>query len=233
MKNSCLLAVLAAVVLSAAVRQSPVVAQTAGQPAARAVAPVVLLDINAVFKGYRKMQDEMNRMKGDVERAEQFVKQERDAIRSQAEKLQDFRKGTAEYKALEEELTKRQADLSFKVQMQKKEFLEKEAQIFFTIYQEVQQEVAYYASATGVSMVLRSTGAQADIQNPQEVLAFINRDIVWNAQQLDITNYILERLNSRYGGGAANSATGTAPRSGVAYPGAATRPAAPTQPYQR
>ncbi len=214
MKNSSLLAVLAAVVFSTALAPSAARAQTASRPAARAVAPVVLLDINAVFKNYRKMQDEMNRMKADVERAEQTVKAERDAIRKQAERLRDFRKGTPDYKAIEEEVTKRQADLSVKVQLQKKEFLEREAQIFFTVYQEVQQEVAYYASATGVSLVLRSTGTKADVQNPQEILAFINRDVIWNAQQLDITNYITERLNSRYR--PANPAVSSRP--GV-YPG--------------
>jgi len=231
-KNSVLLAALAAVVFSTVLAQAPVGAQTSGQPAARAAAPIVLLDINAVFKGYRKMQDEMNRMKADVVRAEQYVKTERENIRKLAQRLEEFRKGTPDFKAIEEEVAKRSSDLSVKVQMQKKEFLEKEAQIFLQIYQEVQQEVAYYASATGVSMVLRATGSQADLQNPQEVLAYINRDVVWNAQQLDITNYILQRLNDRYGpsqtGSSNEAASNTRPGVGVYPNGTANRPS--TQP---
>ena len=45
---------------------------------------------------------------------------------------------------MEEEIARREADLSVKVQLQRKEFLMREAKIYNTIYQEIEQEVDYY-----------------------------------------------------------------------------------------
>ena len=223
MKKTVLLAATATVVLWSTLLCLTAQAQAPAR-APQAAPQIALLDVSAVFKNHRRMQAMMDDMKKDVERAEQAVRAEREAIRNLAERLKEFRKGTPDYRAIEEELTKKQADLSVRIQLQKKEFLQREAKIFYTVYQEIQQEVAYYASAYGVSLVLRSSSEQADIENPQEVLAYLNRDVVWNARQIDITNYILDRLNKRYGGqqatqsGNTKSAGGTAYRQGVQVP---------------
>jgi len=218
-KKTALLAATAAVVLAGTLISRPAHAQaTARSP--QAAPQIVLLDVSAVFKNHRRMQAMMDDMKKDVERAEQEVKAQRDAIRNLAERLKDFRKGTADYRAIEEELTQKQADLSVRVQLQKKEFLQREAKIFYTVYQEIQQELAYYASATGVTMVVRTSSEQPDVENPQEVLAYLNRDVVWNARQIDITNYIIDRFNKRYGPSQQTTQSGNT----VAPGGTASRP---------
>ena len=224
MKKTALMAATAAVVLAGTLISRPAHAQATPR-APQATPQIVLLDVSAVFKNHRRMQAMMDDMKKDVERAEQEVKAQRDAMRNLAERLKNFRKGTADYRAIEEELTQKQADLSVRVQLQKKEFLQREAKIFYNVYREIQDELNYYASQTGVTMVVRTSSEQPDVENPQEVLAYLNRDVVWNAQQIDITNYIINRLNQRYGpaqqttqGGSTTTHGGTASRPGVYVP---------------
>jgi len=176
---------------------------------------IALLDVSYVFKNHTRFKAMMADMKADVQRAEARVRSERDAIRKLAERLKDFRKGTPDYKALEEELVKRQADLAAGVQLEKKEFLQREAKIYYNVYQEVLQEVDYYAAANGIAMVLRFNGNPVDQEKPEDVLRHINKPVIWYAKNYDITPVVLGRINDR-----AFNPSSTAPHGPARRPGA-------------
>ena len=90
----------------------------------------------------------MEDMKADVERAESQVKTERDAISKLAERLAaTSTRERREYKEMEEELAKRQADLAVAGQLQKNEFLQREAKIYHNVYQEILQATDYFCQA--------------------------------------------------------------------------------------
>ena len=186
-------AVLAIAVLSSSVFVSNVAAQAPARPATGP--SVALLDVSYIFKNHARFKGQMEDMKADVERAEAQVKKERETIIKLAEDLQRFRKGTPDYKALEEELAKRQADLSVQVQLQKNEFLQREAKIYHNVYQEILQVTDYYCKQNTVDMVLRFNGDPVDIDRPDSVLSFINKPVVWYQKNLDITPTILAELN--------------------------------------
>jgi Skp family chaperone for outer membrane proteins len=202
-RKSHLLAILAASVLSIGLVAAYGVAQQPGRTAMRppAAAPnvpnIALLDVSAVFKNHSRFKAMMEQMKADVQQAETHVKQDQEAIRKLAEQLQQYRKGTPEYQQLSEAITKRKADLTVKVQLQKDDFLQREAKIYHNVYHEVQQEVDYVAAAHGISVVLRFSGDAVDPAKPETVIRGINRPVVWYAKNLDITPVILERLNAR------------------------------------
>jgi len=160
-------------------------------------APIALVDISYIFKEHLRFKAKMEQMKADVERAEAEVKSQRTMIVRLAEQLRELRSGTPDYKSLEEEITKRQADLSVRVSLQKKEFLQSEAKIYHDTYQEVLYEVDHFAKAKGIAMVLRFNGDPVDTENPQSVLTYINKPVVWYSQDRDITKVVLDQLNQR------------------------------------
>ena len=186
-------AVPAVAVLSLSVFVSSVLAQAPARPAAGP--NVALLDVSYIFKNHARFKGKMEEMKADVERAEAQVKKERETIIKLAEDLQRFHKGTPDYKALEEELAKRQADLSVQVQLTKNEFLQREAKIYHNVYQEIWQATDYYCKQNGIDMVLRFNGDPVDVERPDSVLSFINKPVVWYQKNLDITPAILADLN--------------------------------------
>ena len=224
MKTSHLMAVLAAAILSISLAATWVAGQqapprTAVQPP-RSAPTVALLDVSRVFKNYSRFKTMMDGMKANVEQAEGWFKTQRDAIQTLSQKLKGFRPGTPDYKATEEELARRNADLAIKVKLQKREFLEREAKIYHTAYTEIVQEVNYYCARNGIAMVLRFNGDPVDANaQPQETLAYINRPVVWHNQGLDITQVISDSLNRR---------AGAAPGSN-SRPGVGVRPAYPPQ----
>jgi Skp family chaperone for outer membrane proteins len=206
-KIARLLAVTAVCFVSFSLIGSQASAQVVGnrQPVAMqpAAAPnIALLDVSYIFKNHPKFKNMMDEMKSDVENAEANVNRERETLRKLVEQIDGFRKGTPDYKSMEEEIARREADLSVKVQLQRKEFLLREAKIYHTVYQEISQEVDYYCANKGIDMVLRFNGDPVDENKPDSVLSNINKPVVYYNKNHDITPIILDSLVKR-GGGAA------------------------------
>jgi len=172
-------------------------AYPARQPATQAYSgsPIALVDVSYIFKEHLRFKSKMTDMAEDVKRAETNVKTRRDEVIRLAEQLRDLRAGTPDYKALEAEVAKRQADLSVAVQLQKKDFLQREAKIYYETYEEVLSAVDYFAKKNSIAMVLRFNGDPANMDDPQSVLQHINKPVVWYAQDRDITNLVLTDLN--------------------------------------
>jgi Skp family chaperone for outer membrane proteins len=175
------------------------------------------LDVNAVFKEHGRFKAAMNDLEIKVKQAEQQVKQERDTIKNLSERLKDYRAGSPEYKQLEEELAKRQSDLSVQVALQRKEFLQQEAKIYHTVYQEIEQEVQYVAASNGIAVVLRYSGEPVDAEKPDDILRDINKSVVWYSDGLDITPIIKARLCQRPMAPGMNQTPPPQARPGVPY----------------
>lgn len=202
-----ILLVLGLAVLPAVAQQRPGVQPQAG---------VALLDVSRVFKNYARFQQTMADMKADVQAAEEAVKKERDTINSLVEQLKGLKAGSPDYKQLEQHIATRQADLNVQLQLQRKEFLLREAKIYHGAYQELEQEVRSYANNAGIAMVLRYNGDPVDGENPEDVLRNINKPVVCFAPGMDITDAIVQQLN--YRGGGMTGSQGSARRPGVPYP---------------
>ena len=172
-------------------------------PQAGGGANIALLDVSYIFKNHPRFKQMMDEMKSDVEGAETSVNKERDTIRKLVEQLDSYHKGSPDYNAMEKEIAQREADLTVKVQLQRKQFLAQEAKIYFTVYKEIEQEVDYYCSNKGIDMVLRFNGDPVDVDKPDSVLSFINEPVVYYDKGRDITPIILDSLIKRSGAPAA------------------------------
>ena len=208
MKLSRIMAVSAACLLLCALISSQVYSQ--GVPIRQPVAPqagaganIALLDVSYIFKNHPRFKQMMDEMKTDVEAAESSVTKERDTIRKLVEQLDTYHKGSPDYNAMEKEIAEREANLSVKVQLQRKEFLGREAKIYLTVYKEIEDEVKYYCQNKGIDIVLRFNGDPADVDKPDSVLSFINKPVVYYDANRDITKPILDTLIMRSGGPAA------------------------------
>jgi Skp family chaperone for outer membrane proteins len=170
---------------------------------------IALLDVTRIFKTHARFKSMMEEMKADVQRAENDVKLKRDQITKAVEDLQaTYRKGTPEYKNEEERLANAQAKLAVDVQRQKNDFLQREAKIYNTVYQDILQATNYFCKKNAIDVVIKYSGEPADVERPDTVLAKINQQVVWYDPGVDITDFILQDLN----------------RQPAASPAAATRP---------
>ncbi len=220
-KSHLLLAILGCVLIAGlavftATAQAPARAVAGAQPGAHRIAVV---DIGYIFKMHTGFKAKKADLEAQMKAASDRLKQEQETLRRMMQDLQNMQPGTEQYKQLEEELTRRNAELQIQFQLQDKEFARKEASIYHTVYQEIEDEVRSLAAQSGLDAVLRFNGDKVDPDQAPQVMRNVNKLVVWFNEGLDITPHILSRLNIRYG---AQTATPAAPgqrtRHGVPSP---------------
>ena len=92
------------------------------------------------------------------------------------------------------------AEPKLKMTKQRKEFLDREAKIYYRAHLEVNDAVKYYALRHNLGLVLRFNGDPIDPNDRQDVLRAINNPVVFQ-NGIDITPDVLKDLD-RSGGGA-------------------------------
>ena len=181
---------------------------------------IALLDVNYIFDHHTGLKARMADLKAEMEKAREWRQQEYETIRKSIAQLQDMDAGSEAYKQLEEQTARRKADLDIQVRLQNKEFLNKEAKVWHTAYQDIWREVNYYASQpqNNIALVLSFDGDPVDKEQPDSVLRDIRKQVIWFSQELDITPIILERLNLRAGTANRTQSPGQRSRPGVVPP---------------
>jgi Skp family chaperone for outer membrane proteins len=204
-------------------------APAAGAPAAGGPSPgqnaprfgVAVVDVTYIFKNYQRFNAMMNQMKTDVEATEKALAEERRLINQEVELLNSkFQPGTPEFQREDDRITELKTKFNLKMTKQRKEFLDREAKIYYQAHLEVNDAVKYYALRHNLGLVLRFNGDPIDPNDRQDVLRAINNPVVFQ-NGIDITPDVLRDLD-RSGGGAA------APAGGIG-----TRPSVPTVPGKR
>lgn len=195
--------------------QAPV-AVPQGQPQpVRPTSPsshVAVVDVGYIFKNHARFKAAMDKMKDEVMAAENALKADRDRINGLMEQLKAYVVGTPEYKKLEAEIAKGQGDFNVNAQLLKKDFMDRESQVYHKVYGEVEKAVAQFAREHGIAVVFRFDGDPVDGADRNQILRGITKPIVFYEAGNDITPDILKMLN------------GTAVADQTARPGAAVQP---------
>lgn len=194
MKKFVLSALMAAAVLSLAAPsygQAPAAPQT--QP--QVISPVAILDLPYLFRNHKRFKEMDEVLKTEISGAEGQFMTEQKAMKDLVAKLQELRPGTPEYKAAEEELAKRDADMQLRINIMKKNFAEKKAKNYFDVYQETMRYVAWHAHNSGIVLVLNFNGDPVDGTNPQSVIQGLNSTVLFKHPGVDITPVILDLCN--------------------------------------
>ena len=177
-----------------AIAQTPGVNRPA-TPMATGGPYVAVLDVAYIFKNHARLKQVLDNLKAEIQQADSRARAENEAIRQLMQQLEQERPGTPNYKQLEEAIAKRRADLQVQTALQRKEFLAREAKLYYSVYQEIEQVVRYYATQNNIAVVLRFNGEPADPDDPDSILREINKPVVYFAQSLDLTPLVLEALN--------------------------------------
>ncbi len=168
--------------------------QTQPQPQAQSSGTqLAVIDISKIFKNHTRFKQAMEGMKTEVKNFETTLQQRGNQINELRKQMQPYDPGSAEYKQLEAQIMKVQADGQIAAAQKKKEFLEREAKIYFEVYTEVAAEVARFAEQHGIGLVIRFNSDPIDQKNRQAVLEGVNRAVIFQ-KHLNITNAILQRL---------------------------------------
>jgi Skp family chaperone for outer membrane proteins len=179
----------------------------AAQPPKREVA---VIDIAAIFKGHIRFKQTMDGLKAQVQAAEDGLKKESDAIKNLVEQQKSMQPGSPEYKALEDDILKKQSGLNLDAARKKKDLMDQQDQLYTKVYEEINHFVKQYCTYYGINLVLRHSDEVIDPNDHNSVMRGINKPIVYLGPTMDITQEILAQVNR--GATAAAPAAPTSPR---------------------
>jgi len=211
---------LASVALGAGLLLGPSVSYGQGQ-AAGATAPaaiphqVGLIDMAHVFKEYSKFKALSESLKAEVEASDSQAKGIVQSLQQMQAQLASgqLAEGSQQYTDLEQQLVTKATELEAFKKVKQREFVRKEADIYKTVYLEVQDAVAQYAKIYKYTLIMRFNREKVEsAENPQEIIASMNRPVVFHQQKDDLTDPILKYLNDQYNRTAARPASPAAPK---------------------
>ncbi|HVX11742.1 MAG TPA: OmpH family outer membrane protein [Pirellulales bacterium] len=165
------------------------------QQRSSSVPQVAIIDLAYIFNNHVRFKGLSDELRRDVEAAENELKSNKQSLQKMAEQLESFNRNSPEYRQTEEDITKRSADLQVQVQLQKKSFFEREAKIYYTVYQEIMEQVKYHSDKHGIVLVMRFNGDPLDENDPQGIQKELNKAVLYYNKVIDITPIILDAVN--------------------------------------
>jgi Skp family chaperone for outer membrane proteins len=155
--------------------------------------PVAVVDIGYIFKNYDGFKQAMEGIKQEVSASDAAFRARAKQIEDKAQQLTVLKSDSPEHKSLVAETASAQAQVQAELTLKRKEFLDKEAQIYYAFYEKVRSEVQAFADNHGIGLVLRFSVDQIDPADRQSVMQGVNRPVVYQ-RNLNITHDILDRL---------------------------------------
>jgi Skp family chaperone for outer membrane proteins len=155
---------------------------------------MAVVDIPYIFKNYARFRATSDAMKKEMETIDANVKAERASIAQAEQQRNSFNAGSAEYKKADEELARMMAEFQLKTSKLQKDFMERQAKLYYQTYLEVVDAVNVYATSHNIGMVMRFNGEPVDVNKREEVMRDINKQVVVQ-NQIDITGDVLMLLN--------------------------------------
>jgi Skp family chaperone for outer membrane proteins len=203
-KTSLCSAALAAAVLACGFAASPAFGQTGGTA-------VAVIDVPYIFKNHVRFQQQIEDIKKDIDAYKDIVTQQQTQLRTESEKLNQFKAGTREYKDVEENIARLRVEFQLDSNKRQKDFMEREAKVYFNVYREVEAAVADFSARNRIGLVLRYSAEDMDPTKRDSIMQGINRIVIYQ-NRLNITDIILDTLNRGTPAAAPSTATpGVAP----------------------
>lgn len=159
---------------------------------------IAVVDISFIFKNYPAFTSQIEKLKGEMEAADGSLRTERDRLVQMEEERNTKKPGSPEFKQLDENLARLKAEFSIKQGTVRRDFLEKEAMVYFTCYNQVAEKVKAYADKNNIGMVLRFTGDDLGVDKTaapdrEAVMRLIMQPII-HQNHIDITPDVLMML---------------------------------------
>jgi len=180
-------------------------AQAPVAPAVQGPGSIALVDVNYIFKRHVRLKAQLKELQTDAEKVQKDFEQQLQRLQEQSQQLSQLKPGTPDYQRLEESLVSQKAIIQGQVALKRKDFVQKEAHLYFNAYREIGDEVTYYCQQRGIALVMNFNGDNINEGNPDDIARGISNKVVFYSKNLDITPYILPR----FAGGSQQPPVGT------------------------
>lgn len=156
---------------------------------------IALVDISKLFNADKEFVAERDKLKGENEEAEKTFKSKQEGLRRLQADAQAAKANSPEQRRIVEQLQDKAAELETFRREHVQRIMEAEKVLNMKTYRVISERIQKYAEEKGIRLIIRYSAQTIDEgKTPQEVLALINQDVVYQAG-LDVTEEILQTLN--------------------------------------
>ena len=199
LSSAAMAVVLAACLAWTCFTPSRALAQGPIQPTVQGTGGIALVNVNYIFKKHVRLKAQLNDLSADATNVQKDFERQLQELQAQGQKLSQLKPGTPDYTQLEERLVTQKANIQGQIQLKRKEFVQKEAHLYYNAYREISDEVNYYCQQRGIALVLNFNGDNIHEDVPDDVARGISNKVVYYTKSLDITPYILPRFEAAPG----------------------------------
>jgi Skp family chaperone for outer membrane proteins len=159
--------------------------------------PIAILNMDRIFKTHKPLQDQLAPVREEAKKLQETVQLRQAEIETVATQIRKTDPGTPDFQRLQAQLLKLNGELQQLAQTGQQSIQKQESTIYLVFYRTLDDEVAKYAKAKGLKLVIRQQDNSLDDNQPlAEILKSLNRSIVYQ-DGLDITDEILKALDAR------------------------------------
>jgi Skp family chaperone for outer membrane proteins len=156
---------------------------------------VAVLDVALVFEKNPSFKQRMDALTAEADQFKAKMEAEQSSIRKKAEQLNTFAPDSIEYRQLESELAQQTTTLQTLARQTNNDFLNREAQVYFETYTQMQQVVAAIAAKYNICLVLKFESTPIDSNDRGDVIKGVNRNIVYQ-KELDLTDLVIRDMGA-------------------------------------
>lgn len=157
--------------------------------------PIAVIDVATVLENLPQFRSEQMVLRADVERARSHFQERQNTLVQQQQELQKVSPDTLDYKEKIARLQQEISQLQTEFQLQQQEFFNRERQLLLGAYKQIEGAVDQIARERGFVLVLR-TSREPSSNNPQELLSYLGREVVWADATIDITKDVVAKIRS-------------------------------------
>jgi Skp family chaperone for outer membrane proteins len=159
-------------------------------------ARVALVDIAYIFNNYTKFKNATEDLKDDAKAREDDLAKVQADLKSLVGKRSQLNPDTPTYKDVEQKIATRKAEMELMADGFRREFTQREANVYHQTYQEVEAAIRKYSEAYGITLVLRAARTDdVSASNPKDVIKEVSQQVIYSVPEMDITDEILAMLN--------------------------------------
>ena len=160
---------------------------------------VGLIDMAFVFQEYDKFEALRGDLKEEIERTDAHGRKYLEEIQRLQEQLKALKADSNQYAQLEKQALEIKSKYDGFVASSRRDLMRKESQIYKTVYLETSDAVREFARIYNYTLIMRfSRKSVDDSASPPEIVKNMNRQVVFFRDDDDITDKILNYLNSTY-----------------------------------
>ena len=156
---------------------------------------IALVDMVKLFNADKDYVSQREELQKEVAEAQKTLQEKQQALLQLQEEGRKAKPNSEEQKRIGEELRQKARDAEMFRQNHVNKVLETEKSLNIKTWQTINERIQRFADDRGIRLVIRYTSQPVDdSKSPQEVLALINQDVVYQ-NGLDVTEDILQTLN--------------------------------------